>query len=138
LCICSPRYPACYAHAPYCHIWLAPLYKICPHYLTNSTILEKKEKSYLTYELFRFSLKYLCGTFFILRRSKRDMVKNVPWSSSKLLVILVRFQSNLNFLDTFLKKTQIPNFMKIRPVGAELFQAVRRKDRHDEAKSCFS
>jgi len=25
-CICSLRYPACRAHAPYCHLWPAPLY----------------------------------------------------------------------------------------------------------------
>jgi len=28
--------------------------------------------------------------------------------------------------------------MKIRPVGAELFHAVNRTDRHDEAKSRFA
>jgi len=21
VCVCSLRYPACYAHAPYCHLW---------------------------------------------------------------------------------------------------------------------
>jgi len=43
--------------------------------------------------------------------------------------------------DTFSKNTQISNFMKIRPVGAELFQADRgtngELDRHDEANSHF-
>jgi hypothetical protein len=46
------------------------------------------------------------------------------------------------FLETFSKNNQIPNFMKIRPVGAELFYADWRIDgkvgRHDEANSCFS
>jgi len=32
------------------------------------------------------------------------------------------------FLDKLSKNTQIPNFMKIRPVGAELFHANRRPD----------
>ena len=33
----------------------------------------------------------------------------------------------------FPKNTEIPNFVKIRPVGAELFDATdRRTDRHDE------
>jgi hypothetical protein len=44
------------------------------------------------------------------------------------------------------KKTGIPNLMKIRPVGAELFHADgwthrhadRQKDRHEEANSHFS
>ena len=29
-CVC---FPACNAHAPYCHIWLVRLYNIFPHYL---------------------------------------------------------------------------------------------------------
>jgi len=48
----------------------------------------------------------------------------------------------LEFLDKFSKNSQIPNFMKIRPVGAEIFYADWRIDgkvgRHDEAKSRFS
>jgi hypothetical protein len=36
------RYPARYAHAPYCHLWPAPAYSIFPHYLINGTILERK------------------------------------------------------------------------------------------------
>ena len=47
MCVCSLRYPACNAHAPYCHLWPAPLYNISPHYLTNGTIFEWK-KNYCT------------------------------------------------------------------------------------------
>jgi len=36
----------------------------------------------------------------------------------------------MNFLDRFLKSTQISNFIKIRPVGAEFYA-----NRHDEAHS---
>ena len=36
------------------------------------------------------------------------------------------------------KETQISNFMKIRPVGAEVFHADRRTSRHDEANNRFS
>jgi hypothetical protein len=32
------------------------------------------------------------------------------------------------FLTEFIKNTQIPNFAKVRPVGAELFHADRRTD----------
>jgi hypothetical protein len=35
---------------------------------------------------------------------------------------------NLDFCRQILEKFQISNFMKIRPVGAELFQADRRTD----------
>ena len=38
--ICSFGYPACNAHASYCHAWPVPLYNIFPHYLINGTILE--------------------------------------------------------------------------------------------------
>ena len=45
------------------------------------------------------------------------------------------------FIDRFSKKFQIINFMKIRPVGAELFHADRQTDRqterHDETNSRF-
>jgi len=33
---------------------------------------------------------------------------------------------------------QIPNFLNVRPVGAELFHVDRQTDRYDEANSRFS
>jgi hypothetical protein len=39
--ICSLRYAACNAHAPYCHLWFAPLYNIFPH---NKKKEKKKKK----------------------------------------------------------------------------------------------
>jgi len=41
VCVCSHRYPACNAHAPYFRLWSVPLCKIFPHYLLNGIILEK-------------------------------------------------------------------------------------------------
>jgi len=38
------------------------------------------------------------------------------------------------FLDRFSKNIQIPNFTKIRPVGAELFHLNGRTDRHNKGK----
>ena len=43
----------------------------------------------------------------------------------------------MNFLDSVSKNTQISNFMKIRPAGAELFHVDRRTDRHDVANVSF-
>ena len=48
---------------------------------------------------------------------------NVETSSFKVSLIRVGFQRNLNFLNTFSKQPQISSFIKIRPVGAELFHA---------------
>jgi len=36
----------------------------------------------------------------------------------------------LEYFNNFSKNTQIENFMKIRPVGAELFHMDRETDRH--------
>jgi hypothetical protein len=52
------------------------------------------------------------------------------------------FQSNFNetliFLNVFRKNTEISNFIKIRPVAAELFHADRQTDEYDEAESLFA
>jgi len=49
--------------------------------------------------------------------------------------MLVRFSLKLNFLDRYAKTSQIPNFMKIPPVGGESFHSDRQTDRHDEANT---
>ena len=76
--------------------------------------------------VFRDFLQLLHVIFFILRRNERDMIENVCWSSCKMPLIVVRVQRHLKFLDSFSKNTQIPNFIKIRPVGDELFRADER------------
>ena len=52
------------------------LYNIFPHYLINGTIFKKRKG--IAREIFvLISLQRLCGTILILRRSERDMIKNV-------------------------------------------------------------
>jgi len=55
VCVCSLSYPARNAHAPYCHLWPAPLYNIFPHYLINNKIFEKKKL---------FNIKLCFGFFY--------------------------------------------------------------------------
>jgi hypothetical protein len=64
----------------------------------------------------------------VIRRNGQDMVKNVPNSSYKVPPILVKLSLNLDMLNRFSKNLQISNFIKILPVGAELFHADGRTE----------
>ena len=88
-CVCSLKYSASNAHEPYCLLYTASLYNIFPHYLINGTIFVKKLSD--TKRVFRVSLQLSSETFFILRRTERDMLKNVYWSLCQVPFILVRF-----------------------------------------------
>jgi len=71
------------------------------------------------------------------------MIKNLYRSSCKVPTryscpILMKFE----FCDSFSNTTHISNFIRIRPVGVELFRVNRRADgrtdRYDEANGRFS
>jgi hypothetical protein len=51
---------------------------------------------------------------------------------------LYSFHFNENFINRYSRSTQIPHFMKIRPVGTKLFHADRQTDRYGEANSRLS
>ena len=67
-------------------------------------------------------------------RFKGEFIEMSSWRYAGLHVryplFFVRFQSNLSFLDTFPKSTQISSWKKIRPVGDELFSADGRTRRN--------
>jgi len=75
-----------------------------------------------------FILQHLSERFLILRRFQRDIVTNVQTLSRKVPVIHGRFEWNTNFLVRFSKNVRISNFMRIRSVGAEFFDADGRTD----------
>jgi hypothetical protein len=76
---------------------------------------------------------------FVLRRIERDRIKNKYWSPCIVpVILLLRYYGNWNFLNRFSKNTQMPNIMKILPVGANFFHADRETDSYDEVNSCFS
>ena len=74
MCVCSLRYPACNAHAPYCHLWPAPHYSNFPPYLINGTNFGKKSIEHKRCVL-------IFSTFFILKIIERDKIKKLSWSS---------------------------------------------------------
>ena len=96
VCICSLTYPACNAHAPYCHLWSAPLYNIFPHYVKKRKDFRKR-KLLNTKCVFWFSLQLLPETFLILSRIERDMIKICISIHVKYLLFLSDFNESWIF-----------------------------------------
>ena len=116
VCVCSLNYPAGNTHTSYFHLWPAPLYYITfPQYLINGAIFGGKKKVLNTKFLFGFLYS------FCLKKWARYDQKCIL-----VFVWIVRFEWNLNFRDRFSRNHQISNFMKIRPVEAELFHVNGR------------
>jgi hypothetical protein len=65
------------------------------------------------------------------------MIKNVYRPSYKVPFVGDQFLCHFNFLDRFSKHPPIPNYKKIRPMGAKLFHVDVQMDRRDEANSRF-
>jgi hypothetical protein len=127
VCICSLRYPACNARAPYCHLW--PICTTFFHIFSQTPRFSRGKKVLLKVKhVFRLALQLLSEVFLIVRRIQVVMIESVYQSAYKIPVIILRFWRNFEFFSTvfFSKNIQISNFMKIRPLGAELFYAGGR------------
>jgi len=97
------------------NLWSVRLYHIFffPHYLTQGTIFNK----FLNIKyIFDILYKFFPQIFLVII-TQRDMIKTVYCFSS----------CKMSFVGIFSKK-YVQNFMKIRPVVAELFHANRRTD----------
>jgi hypothetical protein len=87
------------------------LYHIVPHYLIKGTIFGKKI-------IIQKSVLIFCTTFFrIIAHSKKNSARNCLTCTVKYPFISV---GTSIFLTDTRKNTQISNFMRIRPAGAEL------------------
>jgi len=42
-CVCRLRFPACNAHAPYCHLWSSRLYNVFQNYIINGRFSKRKK-----------------------------------------------------------------------------------------------
>jgi hypothetical protein len=84
--------------------------------------------------VFQFSLQILPETFFIPRRTERDVIKNVYWSLWKVLFILVRCVLSVKFLNRFSNNTQIK--ISWKSVHRELSCSMRM-GRYDKDNSHF-
>jgi len=105
----------------------------CPALLyisTLSTLFWGKKLQNIKW-VFWFSLLLLSDKFFILRRIQRNIIIHTYISLHvKYTFLLVRFLWYLNSLDMFSNSALISNFIKIHPVGAEMFHPEWRTDRH--------
>ena len=107
-----------------------------PHFFINGTNFGKTLFNLKC--VFRFSLQLLSETFLTLRSILRDTAINLHRSSCKILVILVRVESNLNFLVSFSENFLCQISRKsIGGGGAELFHADRRMERSGELLFLF-
>jgi hypothetical protein len=94
----------------YCHPWLVLL---LPYFFSvlSPKRHDFREKLLNMKGVFSSSVLILFEKFLMLRRIQHDVAINVRRPSGKVQVILVRFESKLNFLDRFCKNSHILNFI---------------------------
>jgi hypothetical protein len=104
------------------------------HAIQYFSTSHKRHDFLKSYQIQNVYFDFLCN--FCLKHLSFEEELNGIWSknvriyysSRKVPVIAVRFWWNSNFLDRFSQNTQIPNFLKILPVGDELLHADRWTD----------
>ena len=82
VCVCSLRYPACKAHAPYCHLWPARFYDIFPYYRINGKIFEPPPQKK---KLLNIKSVVIYPTTFLGIFSKNTKLHENPSSGSRVV-----------------------------------------------------
>ena len=100
VCICSLRYPACNAHASYCHLWPDPLYNTF-HLISHAHNYRKKNLLQTKCVLI-FSTNFIWNIFHS-RQNWARYDKNVYLSSCKVPLFLSDFNENWIFSMDFRK-----------------------------------
>ena len=92
----------------YCHLWSIWLYHILAHYLIKAWFLEERKKV-IEHELcFDFLYNFFFFLMFLILRKIQWGAVNVHRSLCKVpFILLLDVNWNLNFLDCFLKNSQI-------------------------------
>jgi hypothetical protein len=138
--ICSLRYPAFYAHAPYCHLWPAPIYIIFPHYLINGTIFEKNKVIEHKICVLISSITFIWNIS-RFKKNEQDMIKKMYLGRH---VKYPLFLSDFN--ETWIFSTNFPTLLKYQMSCKSVRQSRvvpsawtdAETDRHDEANSRFA
>jgi len=131
VCVCSLSYPACNAHASYCHLWPCPTLQYIFHIISEwNDFLEKKN-----YWTSNVCFDFLCNFFWNISHYN----KNWGRCDQKCKLVFMESTSyscqilyNLNFLNKISKNNQRSNSTNIRPVQAESFHADGRTDRQTD------
>jgi hypothetical protein len=145
VCVCSLRYLACNAQAPYCHLCPVRLYDIF-QLIAKCNIVDKKVIN-IKCVFKMFSTTSAWKISHSKNKSAKYDKKNIyiRRSSYKVSVILVRFLWILNFLDSTSEKCSNINLhgnLSIRnrrvPCRQREGQTHKWTESHDEANSRFS
>jgi hypothetical protein len=136
VCVCSLRYPACKAHAPYCHLWPARLYNIFPPNLINCTIFEKKNFIGHKKFVFIFSTDFVRNISHFKNNSSRYYHKCMyvlMYSTCYSCQVLRKLVFSRHILE---KSSNIE--INGNPSSGSRVDPWGRPDRHDEANTRFS
>jgi len=134
VCVCSLRYPACIAHAPYCHLRPVQLHVIFP------TLSHKRHDCWKNVFEHKIGVLIFSVTlpekFRILGRTERDAIKMYLGFHLKCPLFLFDFDETWIFLTCFRK--MLKNHISWNTVQWEQGCSMRTHGRSDMTKLIFA